>query len=113
MSGAKRYRKKPVEIEAMLWDGTADGAGPIVDWVLDNGGTARWHEERLVDTAQIPSGAVISRPRRNPVPTHIAIDTLEGTMRTAPGDWVIRGVQGEFYPCKPDIFAATYDVVTS
>lgn len=38
----------------------------------------------------------------------ILIPTLEGTMQADPGDWVIRGVQGEFYPCKPDIFAATY-----
>ena len=41
----------------------------------------------------------------------IAIRTLEGEMRAIPGDWIIRGVQGEFYPCKPDIFAATYEPV--
>jgi hypothetical protein len=39
------------------------------------------------------------------------IETLEGTMRAAPGDWIITGVQGERYPCKPDIFAATYEPV--
>lgn len=39
------------------------------------------------------------------------IFTLEGTMEASPGDWIIRGVAGEFYPCKPDIFAATYDRV--
>ncbi len=39
----------------------------------------------------------------------ILIDTLEGQMRADPGDWIIRGVKGEFYPCKPDIFAATYE----
>lgn len=37
------------------------------------------------------------------------IDTLEGKMRATPGDWIIRGVNGELYPCKPDIFDATYD----
>ena len=37
------------------------------------------------------------------------IETLEGTMFARPGDWIIRGVQGEFYPCKPDIFDATYE----
>lgn len=36
-------------------------------------------------------------------------ETLEGTMRVSLGDWIIRGVQGEFYPCKPDIFEATYE----
>lgn len=41
--------------------------------------------------------------------SHIEIKTLEGTMRADLGDWIIRGVKGEFYPCKPDIFAATYE----
>lgn len=40
----------------------------------------------------------------------ILIDTLEGQMRADPGDWIIKGVKGEFYPCKPDIFEATYEV---
>ena len=39
----------------------------------------------------------------------VAIPTLEGTMRAEIGDWIIRGVKGEFYPCKPDIFEATYE----
>jgi hypothetical protein len=42
----------------------------------------------------------------------IVIDTLEGAMGVTPGDWVIKGVQGEFYPCKPDIFDATYEEVS-
>lgn len=37
------------------------------------------------------------------------IETLEGPLTATPGDWIIKGVKGEFYPCKPDIFAATYD----
>jgi hypothetical protein len=41
----------------------------------------------------------------------IDIETLEGTMRASNGDWIIRGVKGELYPCKPDIFAATYEQV--
>ena len=39
----------------------------------------------------------------------LSIDTLEGRMRADPGDWIIQGVKGEFYPCKPDIFEATYE----
>lgn len=39
----------------------------------------------------------------------IVIQTLEGSMLASPGDWIIKGVKGEFYPCKPDIFAATYE----
>ncbi|MBK6858030.1 MAG: hypothetical protein IPG97_16160 [Microthrixaceae bacterium] len=49
-----------------------------------------------------PDGEVGVRP---------LIPTLEGTMRADVGDWIIRGVQGEFYPCKPDIFEVTYEVV--
>jgi hypothetical protein len=41
----------------------------------------------------------------------VSIPTLEGTMRADWGDWIIQGVQGEFYPCKPDIFDATYEAV--
>jgi hypothetical protein len=44
-------------------------------------------------------------------PEHILIDTLEGVMRADKGDWIIRGVKGEIYPCKPDIFAATYSPI--
>lgn len=88
MSKPLLYRKKPVTIEAMQWDGTAAGATPIIDWVLANGATARYHDA--------------------PDPT-LAIDTLEGTMLARPQDYVIRGVAGEFYPCKPDIFEGTYE----
>ena len=41
----------------------------------------------------------------------VMIQTLEGTMRAAPGDWIITGVKGEIHPCKPDIFEATYEAV--
>jgi hypothetical protein len=45
-------------------------------------------------------------------PPHVLIDTLEGRMRANEGDWIIKGVQGELYPCKPDIFEQTYEEVT-
>jgi hypothetical protein len=83
-----RYRKKPVVIDAVQWDGTAEGAIPIIDWILRCDATARYDDD----------------------PAAIYIDTLEGTMRADIGDWVIRGVGGEFYPCKPDIFDATYEL---
>ena len=41
----------------------------------------------------------------------VHIDTLEGEMQARPGDWIIRGIKGEFYPCKPDIFEQTYEKV--
>jgi len=106
MSGPQRYRKKPVEVEAMrlLAEPIARGAVKIdpadmivaqaSGWMLGNGfNRFRVHGEHR--------------------PFGIAIDTLEGTMVANPGDWIIRGVQGEFYPCKPDIFAATYEAVES
>ena len=84
----KKYRKKPVVIEAMQWDGSIQSADEIEAW---SGKTACWADSNLE--------------------TRIFVATLEGEMRAAPGDWIIRGVKGEFYPCKPDIFAATYEAV--
>ena len=81
---AQTYRKKPVEIEAMQFDGSAYSAMHIGQWT---GGLAIYDGISL----QIP--------------------TLEGPMLAAKGDWVIKGVAGEFYPCKPAIFAATYEKV--
>lgn len=82
MSG--RYRKKPVVIEAIQYTGS--NAGEIRDFV------------------DFPLHGLAS-------PNILWIETLEGTMRADKGDWIIKGVQGEFYPCKPDIFAATYEMV--
>jgi hypothetical protein len=88
------FRKKPVVIEARQWNGTASGATPIIDWILTGERSARYHDA----ADAVPDAR-----------TEIAIDTLEGTITASPGDWIIRGVQGEFYPCKPDIFEATYE----
>jgi hypothetical protein len=85
-----RFRKQPVEIEAVQWGGGEVGANAIVEWITTLG-----RDDEAVLT-----------------PDGIAIRTLEGEMVARPGDWVIRGVQGEFYPCKPDIFRATYESAT-
>ncbi len=84
--GWRNYRKKPVVIAAIQWTGTN---GNEVGTFLEDGGADWWVEDD--DWMVIP--------------------TLEGDMRADPGDWVIRGVKGEFYPCKPDVFQATYDAV--
>ena len=89
---AKRFRKKPVEIEAMQGRAYTEFA-QIVTWINENGGDAR--------ATQIDPG-----------PAYMEITTLEGVMRADVGDWVIKGIQGEFYPCKPEIFDATYEPVT-
>ena len=86
---AKKYRKEPVVIEAMQWDGTEADAHAIIAWMGGNADAQHIYEE----------------------PVRIVIRTLEGPIAASPVDWIIKGVQGEFYPCKPDIFAATYEAV--
>lgn len=83
------YRKKPVVIQAVRFDGSSTQMVAIRKWM--DGGE---YVKPQVVTCDIRS---------------FDIDTLEGAMTVSPGDWVIRGVKGEFYPCKPDIFAATYE----
>jgi len=84
-----QYRKKPVVIEAVQYEGTPESVNAVRDFVGDS--------LIFVDTVN-RSG-------------YYAIKTLEGIMRIETGDYVIRGVKGEFYPCKPDIFKATYDAI--
>lgn len=88
-----KYRKKPVVIEAMRFEsGRTPGHGYEV---------ATWCGGRF-NTDVKPSD-------HTDVRYSISIPTLEGVMTADEGDWIIRGVQGEFYPCKPDIFEATYE----
>jgi hypothetical protein len=82
-----KYRKKPVVIDAMVWDGKPSTFDTVLSWCAA--------QDR---TFSISGGCLY-------------IDTLEGEMRADKGDWIIKGVQGELYPCKPDIFAATYEKV--
>lgn len=89
-----RYTKKPVTIEAMQWDGSAEGATPIITWIHDNGGSAVYHCSD--DEACERDGHTLR------------IRTLEGDMDAAAGSWIIRGVEGEFYPCKHEIFLKTH-----
>lgn len=94
-----KFRKKPVVIDAIRWDGTnlvdviqfTDGRLPTT-----NGAHAGMAWEEYTDLVQ-RSG--------------LKIFTLEGAMDASVGDWIIRGVNGEHYPCKPDIFEKTYDPV--
>lgn len=125
MVTATKFRKKPIVIEAMHWSGSRPSAGVIVDWITGGGGSAEWTTNpptlhsvscRCDGRGIVPGGLDLGvNPCPETVPTgggpdSIAITTLEGVMHASEGDWVIRGVQGEFYPCKPDIFDATYEV---
>lgn len=97
---AQTYRKKPVVIEAMCFDGSPESATKIIDWLSAYGATAIYHEHFM-------DGDFIAHPD-----PFLRIDTLEGRMIANKGDQIIKGVQDEFYPCKPDIFAATYEEVS-
>lgn len=92
-----RFRKKPVEILAAPWDGTAEGATPITDWVLSGDGTACYRGPGDGDP-DCPNRVAHSVLRYCPscsfvaVEPSIAIDTLEGAVQAKRGDWIIRGV---------------------
>lgn len=80
-----KYRKKPVVIEAVLWDGVK--VSEFTDWIgeaLHNDVIMRYGDK-------------------------VIIKTLEGNMIANAGDYIIKGVNGELYPCKPDIFQKTYE----
>ena len=81
-----KFRKKPVEIEAWQWGGKS----PVYE-------RPEWLRDANV-LADLSKGILL-------------IDTLEGTMTAQPGDWIIKGVKNEIYPCKPDIFEQTYEPV--
>lgn len=91
----ERYIKKPVEIEAIQL--TRDNAAEITKWIVESCQKAVL---RGGDGGGSKGATVL-------------IKTLEGTMHADHGDFVIRGIQGEFYPCKPDIFEATYEPLAS
>lgn len=86
-----KFRKKPMVVEAMQF--TGKNATEIISWA---------HEG-------LPAMAN-SIVFRDPVSNHlISIRTMEGIMLATPGDWIIKGIEGEFYPCKPGIFDRTYE----
>lgn len=86
------FRKKPVVIEAIQWDGK--NFDEISNFTKEFHGHKVAYED--AQEMSIKTGEYF-------------IITLEGIMKALPGDWVIRGVNGEFYPCKPDIFEKTYE----
>jgi hypothetical protein len=87
------YRKKPVEIEAMQISEQTEFE--IVKW----------------SEGKVYTSPVLEPTENNPKGVYWQIQTLEGTMTASPGDYIIKGIKGEFYPCKPDIFELTYDKI--
>lgn len=85
---SNQFRKKPVVIEAVQYQGGGNFADPMLPaWLWE----------------AFENGALVNRNGR------LIVVTLEGEHLASPGDWIIRGVKGELYPCKPGIFAATYE----
>jgi hypothetical protein len=84
-----KFRKKPVVIEAWLWDETKTTFSQIGCKSMSREGHSSYPD-------------LLRRLR---------IETLEGTMAVDKGDYIIKGIKGEFYPCKPDIFKLTYDAI--
>ena len=84
----RKYVKKPVVVEAVQW--TGDNRREIFDFCPLSYFNTDYETGNL----------------------HLKVQTLEGTMEASVGDYIIKGIKGEFYPCKPDIFHLTYDEVT-
>lgn len=102
-----KFRKKPVEVEAIQF--------VEVSRTYRKCGTAVEYNSSQIATFMNQSLNVRTVPEEgNPAGrTYLEIPTLEGVMQANVGDWIIEGVNGEFYPCKPDIFAKTYDAAES
>lgn len=96
-----KYRKKPVIIDAMLWSGRQEDLLEMLHFIADG-------HENFEHLPKIP-GQISSSVGFTPPSGELSIPTLEGIHTARPGDYIIRGVKGEFYPCKPDIFAMTYE----
>lgn len=88
---AQKFRKKPIVIEAYQYHADQDHSTTTE--------YPRWLLEAITYDKVRFDGE------------HLIIDTLEGPLAVASGDWIIRGIKGELYPCKPDIFEATYEPV--
>lgn len=92
------YRKKPVVIEACRLNGVAEGVAmfeaPTPEWIVNA------VADQTITSMEVDEGEVV-----------LGVVTLEGTHQARPGDYIIRGIAGELYPCKPEIFEQTYELV--
>src|SRR6185312_633893 len=92
-----KFRKKPVVIDAVQWLGRESDLETVMPF--------------FGDFSKLPNPHGMVNPGVGHIPAagQLDIPTLEGMITASPGDWIIKGVKGEFYPCKPDIFEATYE----
>jgi hypothetical protein len=92
-----KYKKKPVVIEAIIWNG--NNLEEVMKFI---GSEFRYDPDSHYRTIKFSY---------DKYKKELFINTLEGLMQASIGDYIIKGVKGEFYPCKPDIFEETYEVV--
>lgn len=116
------FTKKPITIQATRWfkngDHPQDQCRELISSegkpFLSEGKVVRYYRHPEDDGRRICGAPTVVDPQvpgkgcGNPMHYHGWIDTLEGGHNVCPGDWIITGVKGEMYPCKPDIFEATY-----
>ena len=102
----KKYKKKPVVIEAIQWDGKN-----LVDVSAFLYNKTRKEALKEINSSDI-SCKIWDDYESIIIREGLTIDTLKGKMKADIGDYIIKGINGEFYPCKPDIFAKTYEEVT-
>jgi len=93
-----RYKKKPIVIEAVRLENNYDSIYDAVEFVFHVG----------METSVIGANATVRNVQDD---GGFLISTLEGKMKASFGDYIIKGVKGEIYPCKPDIFEMTYELV--
>lgn len=101
----KKYRKKPVVIEAVQW--TGENVVEIYNFLESQ------NIETQYEVKTEGNNFYIDFSKGQCVLGDLMIKTLEGVMKSSIGDYIIKGVNGEFYPCKPDIFEKTYEEVES
>lgn len=113
-----KYRKKPVVIEAVQWFKNGDHPEDDCEMVHPDESSITQFEPFLSEGKVVRyfrrpdiSGDTLCPECGTPFHNHGWIDTLEGCHRVCPADWIIKGVKGERYPCKSDIFQATYEPV--
>lgn len=97
------YRSKPVQVQAYQWTGGAHAAGPLINWVLAHGGTARYHD----------AGERIPGPGRGvtTLPEYIAVDTYHHTARAVASDYIIKDAWDQFDVIDETTFRARYEEV--
>lgn len=106
MNEPKQFVSKPVQIEAMQLKGDERDFHDVYLWVQSHVGSVKPQMD-YVDGEPVPAKGVSIDPGTG----FMEIWTLEGVMQAKPGDWIIRGLIGEFYPCKDEVFKAKYEEI--